>query len=105
MTTLKKATKIPTKGRAVVVTTEHKGVFFGYVQDETKSPEQITLTDVRNCVYWPQAVRGFLGLAVSGPVQGSRVGPAAAVSTLFKLTGVFDCSPEAVDVWEKAVWG
>jgi hypothetical protein len=30
--------------RAVVVTTEHKGVFFGYVADESKLPAQVTLT-------------------------------------------------------------
>lgn len=104
MTAAKKpATK--TTGRAVVVTTEHKGVFFGYVKDESKAPDQITLTGVRNCVYWPESVRGFLGLAVSGPTKGSKVGPAAEASTLYKLTGVFDCSPTAATAWNAAAWG
>lgn len=97
--------KTKNPGRAVVVTTEHKGVFFGLVMDESKAPNQITLANVRNCVYWPESVRGFLGLAVSGPTKGSKVGPAAQVSTLYKLTGVFDCSPAAIQAWNEAVWG
>lgn len=106
MPTKKPVTSKPTTpGRAVVVTTEYKGVFFGLVVDESKAPNQITLSGVRNCVYWPESVRGFLGLAVSGPTKGSKVGPAAAVSTLYKLTGVFDCSPAAIQAWNEAAWG
>ena len=63
-------------GRAVVVTTKDRGVFFGYVADESKLPAQVTLTQMRNCIAWPMAVKGFVGLASSGPLQGSRVGPA-----------------------------
>lgn len=96
---------VTTPGRAVVVTTEHKGVFFGRVMDESKAPDQITLSNVRNCVYWPESVKGFLGLAVSGPTRGSKVGPEAQVSTLYKLTGVFDCSEAAVVAWNAAAWG
>lgn len=90
--------------KAVLVTTENRGVFFGYVEDESKAPAQITLSRCRNCVYWPQAVRGFLGLTVSGPLEGSRIGPAAAETTLYKVTSVSACTPEAVERWEKAAW-
>lgn len=90
--------------RAVVVTTKDRGVFFGYVEDDSRAPQQITLRQMRNCIYWPQGVRGFLGLAASGPLSGSRVGPAAQVATIYDLTGVYDCSPEAVEAWERAPW-
>lgn len=90
--------------KAVVVTTENRGVFFGYVEDERKAPEQITLSGCRNCVYWPATARGFLGLAVSGPGEGARVGPAAAETTLYKLTSISACSEEAIAAWEKAPW-
>jgi len=90
--------------KAVVVTTENRGVFFGYVEDESKAPERITLSGCRNCIYWPQSTRGFLGLASSGPKEGSRVGPAAAETTLFKLTSVTVATPEAVEAWEKSTW-
>lgn len=96
--------KVQSKGRAVVVTTKDKGVFFGYVRDESKAPDRITLTNLRNCIYWPMAVRGFLGLAVSGPLSGSKIGPAAPAATLFGLTGQYDCTPEAVAAWEKGTW-
>jgi len=55
MSTKAKSTMV-TNGRAVVVTTENRGVFFGYVRDESKAPAQITLEKVRNCVYWPMQV-------------------------------------------------
>lgn len=35
------------KEKAVLVTTEFRGVFFGYVKDESKLPEEITLTNAR----------------------------------------------------------
>jgi len=93
-----------TEKKAVVVTTEHRGVFFGYVLDDSKAPAQITLSRARNCVYWAANVRGFLGLATSGPLEGSRVGPAAAEFVIYKLTSVVTCTPEAVDAWERASW-
>lgn len=93
-----------TKGRAVVVTTKDRGIFFGYVKDETKAPSQITLTDCRNAVYYPAQVKGFLGLTVTGPLQGSRIGPPAPELTLFDLTSVGTASPAAVEQWEKGLW-
>lgn len=88
----------------VLVTTENRGVFGGYVADDSKAPAQITLTECRNAIYWPQATKGFLGLAVSGPPQGSRVGPAAAETTLYGVASVTTCTPEAVAAWERAAW-
>lgn len=97
-------TKKKTEKKAVVVTTKHRGVFFGYVADDSKAPAQITLTGVRNCVYWPATVRGFLGLSVSGPLQGSRVGPSAPEMVVYDLTGIVSCTPEAVKAWETIQW-
>lgn len=96
--------QIENKGRAVVVTTKDRGIFFGYVKDETKAPDQVTLTQCRNCVYFPSQVKGFLGLTSSGPVQGSRVGPAAPELTLYGLTSVAACSDDAAKQWEKGPW-
>ena len=93
-----------TATKAVVVTTEHRGVFFGYVLDDSKAPAQITLSRARNCVYWAANVRGFLGLASSGPLEGSRVGPPAPEFTVYGLTSVAACTPEAVEAWERASW-
>jgi hypothetical protein len=100
-----KSRKSTKAGRPVVVTTENRGVFFGYVKDESKAPAQITLTQVRNCVYWPMQTKGFLGLTVSGPLSGSKIGPAAPAVTLYRLTSICDCTPEAAKAWEAGNWG
>jgi len=87
--------------RAVLVTTEHRGVFFGYTSDT--SGDAIALRAARNCIYWPSSNKGFLGLASEGPHKGARVGPAADIE-LRKITAVAACTPEAVAAWEAAPW-
>lgn len=87
--------------RAVLVTTAHKGVFFGYATDT--SGAVIKLRAARNCIYWPTTNKGFLGLASIGPVDGARVGPAADIE-LRDITCVAECTPTAADAWEKAPW-
>ena len=90
------------KEKAVLVTTAHKGVFFGYAKDTRGAI--ISLRAARNCIYWPTDQKGFLGLASTGPVSGSRVGPAADLE-LRDITSVATCTPQAVEAWEKAPWG
>lgn len=88
-------------GRPVLVTTAHRGVFFGYA-DETKG-ETINLKRARNCVYWSQDVKGFLGLAASGPTKGCRIGPPADIE-LRAITCVAEVTPDAVKAWEAQPW-
>jgi hypothetical protein len=89
------------KERAVLVTTAHRGVFFGYA---TKTDGQtIKLRAARCCIYWPVENKGFLGLASDGPLPGARVGPAADIA-LRDITCVAECTPVAVEAWEKAPW-
>ena len=87
--------------RAVIVTTTHRGVFFGYAADT--DGEQIKLRAARNCLYWPTDNKGFMGLAATGPVKGARVGPAVDI-TLRDITSVIECTPDAVQAWEHAPW-
>ena len=89
------------KERPVLVTTAHKGVFFGYAKDT--SGAIISLRAARNCIYWPTDQKGFLGLASTGPVNGARIGPAADLE-LRDITSVAVCTPQAVEAWEKAPW-
>jgi hypothetical protein len=91
------------RGRAVVVTTEHRGVFFGYLATDD-SPEKVVLADGRNCVYWSSDVRGFLGLAATGPTRSCKVGPKAPQLTVMKVTAIADCSEEAAKAWEEGPW-
>lgn len=87
--------------RAVLVTTEFRGVFFGYATDT--DGDTIKLRAARNCIYWPTGQRGFLGLAETGPINGARVGPPANIE-LRKITCVAEVTPEAVKKWEAAPW-
>jgi hypothetical protein len=89
------------KERAVVVTTQHRGVFFGYATDTDGAI--IKLRAARNCIFWPVENKGFMGLAAMGPVQGARVGPAADIS-LRDITSVIEATEQAVKAWENAPW-
>lgn len=90
--------------RPVLVTTAHRGVFFGYLVGEP-SKAQVIINKARNVTYWDASVRSFLGLASTGPSTKCRVSAAAgAASTLYDITGVFVCTPEAVAKFEAAPW-
>ncbi len=87
--------------RYVLVTTEHRGVFAGFASDT--SGDTIKLREGRNCVYWSSSLKGFLGLASSGPDSSCRIGPAADIE-LRKITAVVEVSPEAQAKWVAAPW-
>ena len=86
---------------AVLVTTAHRGVFFGYTSDTQGAI--IKLRNARNCLYWPAENKGFMGLANMGPMKGARVGPAADIE-LRDITSVAQCTDAAVTAWESAPW-
>mgnify|MGYP001298665149 CR=1 FL=1 len=94
-------TKADKVERPVLVTTAHRGVFFGYATDV--SGETIALKRARLCVYWTADLRGFMGLAANGPSSGCKIGPAADIE-LRAVTAVVAVTPEAVEKWEKAPW-
>ena len=87
--------------RAVVVTTSHRGVFFGYASETGGST--IKLRAARLCVYWSADLRGFMGLASAGPNDNCKIGPAVDIEVR-DITAVLECTPEAVLAWEKAPW-
>lgn len=87
--------------RAVIVTTEYRGVFFGYAADT--SGDAIKLRRGRNCLYWSAETKGFMGLADSGPTEGSRIGPPADIEVR-KVTSVVEVTPAAVEAWEAGKW-
>ena len=87
--------------RAFLVTTAHRGVFFGYAKDT--SGDTIRLRAARNCIYWPASNKGFLGLANMGPQPGSKVGPPANIE-LRNITCVAEVTMDAVELWENAPW-
>ncbi len=100
--TKKKTTKTTTKKlRAVLVTTAHRGVFFGYAT--ATDGEIIKLAKARLCLYWSADVKGFMGLAANGPSAACRIGPPADIE-LRSITAVAEVTPVAVAAWEAAPW-
>lgn len=89
------------KLRPVVVTTAHRGVFFGYT--ENADGEHIKLAESRLCLYWSADVRGFMGLAANGPTKGCTIGPPADI-TLRNITAVLEVTPSAEQAWKDAKW-
>ncbi len=98
---MKKATTV--SEIAVMVTTAHKGVFFGYATDT--AGDRIILRNARVCISWSPDLRGFGGLATSGPNKNCRVGPAVPSMDLRGITSVSTVTPEAIKAWESQPWG
>lgn len=94
-----KATAAKSK-KPVLVTTEFRGVFFGYIKEDKKAPEQITLTGVRNCLFWSANVGGFLGLAANGPNRDCKIGVRVDEVTLYKITSVTEVTDQAAKAWD-----
>lgn len=86
--------------RPVLVTTAHRGVFFGYASNT--SGETIKLRGMRNCIQW-RGLKGFLALANEGPSKDCRIGPTAD-GELRNITGVWECTAQAAAAWEGAPW-
>lgn len=87
--------------RPVLVTTEYRGVFFGYAKET--SGDVIHLAKARNCIYWSEDVKGFLGLAANGPSKSCRIGPPADIE-LRKITCVAEVTKDAEAKWLDAPW-
>ena len=94
---------LPTNRVALIVTTEHRGVFFGYGVPDI-SQKTITLTDARMIVYWSQDMRGVTGLASVGPSKTCRVSHPVPVLYLAGVTALMECTPAAVKQMEAAPW-
>lgn len=90
--------------KPVLVTTKHRGVFFGYLEGELNGPGKLELKNARNCLYWSRDCKGFLGLAATGPTASCRVGPQVDDITLYGITSVTPVSVDAVTKWEAAPW-
>jgi len=89
---------------AVVVTTEHKGVFFGYGDTALSADKTITITQARMCVHWSESTRGVLGLAATGPDNNCRITPSVPSLTLSGVTSIMECSEAAAKAWEVGPW-
>lgn len=85
----------------VLITTAHRGVFFGRIDPSKRHEPIIDMIGARNCLFWHESVGGFLGLAAVGPNRQCRIGAKVpGIFTARDVTSVTDCTPEAVAAWE-----
>jgi len=88
--------------KAVIITTEHRGVFFGYVEDDTDLTQTtLGLKDARMAIRW-QTTKGIAELAKEGPNEDSIIGDQADWPVIHKVTGVMMVTPEAEKKWISA---
>jgi hypothetical protein len=88
--------------KPLVVTTAHKGVFFGY--GKPTENKTIRLEQAQMCVYWSSDIHGVVGLASSGPSDSCKIGPPAPAITLHDVTSVMEASKEAESAWKGQPW-
>lgn len=90
-------------GQPLLVTTAHRGVFFGYGEPGTE--KTIKLNNARMCVSWSNAMQGVLGLAAKGPDAQCKISPAAPEAYLSDVTMVLAVTEDAAKKWESQPWG
>ena len=95
--------------RAILVGTSTRGLFFGWVPKD--GPDnlaifggRVELKSPRIVIYWNRESGGVHGLAVTGPMDGCRIGPAAESAVVGEVTGITDVSDAALAAWEGFRW-
>ena len=99
MTTATKTKQIP-----LIICTLHKGVFYGWGDPKSIVDKTIRIEKAQMCISWTSDIRGVTGLANVGPSKSCRVGLPVPAMTLYDVTAIFECAPEAIATWEKAPW-
>lgn len=88
--------------KPVLITTEHRGVFAGLIPaDQDLSARSMPLKSAKMAIYWG-TTKGVMQLCETGPTANSKISAKADIPMLHAITGVFDISPDAWALWEKA---
>lgn len=88
--------------RPVLVTTLHRGVFAGLIDDDQDlTAKAMPLREARMAIYWG-TTRGLMELCETGPTKKSRISAPADILMLFDVTAVMSITPEAWAKWQKA---
>jgi len=95
------------KGQAILVTDQHRGIYFGRYVSTLEGGNAIKLNRARHC-YTYKAKGGYdlgtFSLATTGPQAGSRIGPECTI-TIRDVATITECTDVATAAWEAATWG
>lgn len=89
-----------TMTKHVIITTSHRGVFFGRLLAHDADKHTATLADCRMAIYWG-TTRGLFELANTGPTEKSKISAPAPEIVLNAVTAVIDCTDDAVTAWTR----
>jgi hypothetical protein len=87
--------------RFVLICTDKRGVFAGWVTDPTADP--LPVRGAQMAVYWSTAMKGVTGLATKGPDENCRISEPADL-TLNGITMVASVTEAARAKWEAQPW-
>jgi hypothetical protein len=87
-------------GKPVLVTTERRGVFFGFLAEHDPDKRVAVLTNIRCAIRW-RTTGGFLELAAKGPNVNSKIGTEAPASRVDLITSITVCTDAAAKAWQE----
>ncbi len=88
--------------KAILVTTQHRGVFAGLVADDQDlSLRSFGLKEAKMAIYWG-TTKGVMELANTGPTEKSLISAPADIPVLNDITAVFDITDAAWKKWLSA---
>lgn len=82
----------------VLITTEWRGVFAGYLESQDDVLRKVTLSRARCAIDW-MTKNGFIELAQVGPNSQSKIGAEAPEATFYGVTSIVKCTTEAEQAW------
>lgn len=88
--------------KAVLVTTKHRGVFFGFVEDDADLGASTQRLERARCAIRWGTTGGVAELAKVGPNAKSKVGDEATIEALHDITAVWSVTDAAVKAWTQA---
>lgn len=87
--------------KQVLVTTAHRGVFAGEIDDnQDLTAKAMPLKNARMAIYWG-TTKGVMQLAESGPTSSSKISAPADIPMLHDITAIFAITDEAWAKWNK----
>jgi hypothetical protein len=85
--------------KAVLVTTAHRGVFAGLIdEDQDISATDMPLTQARMAIKFG-TTRGVMELADTGPTEQSKISAVADIPMLHDITAIFAITDKAWAKW------
>jgi len=87
--------------KQVLVTTAHRGVFAGQIEDDQDlSVKAMPLFNARMAIKFG-TTKGVMQLAETGPTSASKISAPADIPMLHDITAIFAVTEEAWGAWNK----